>query len=132
MSTQINSLHDQALFIAYTRLTAGAWARESFNNPHAVPKGENITYEEFVDLLDRKEPLNRNYVRPTDQSMVKNSQFAAKMNNNSQVENAVMSIVDRAYKLGIVNYDNHLIYAPDYKNTLQLVSTNISTFDIKI
>ncbi len=130
MSTQINSMQDQALFTAYTRLTAGAWARESFANPNAVPQ-DNISYEKFVNLLDRKTPFNKSYARPTDQSIVKNSQIASRMNNNSQFENAVMSIIDRAYQLGIVNYDNHLIYAADYKNTLQLVSTNISTFDVK-
>lgn len=110
-------------FAAYSRLTINAWAREVIKNPKAQPK-ENMSLNDFVDLLERKDIINKDLARQLPQYQINMSYINAKLNNNPMFESNVLSTVASAYEKGMVDYSDHLI-------TKQSVCDKLQKTDVK-
>ncbi|MEX1030031.1 MAG: hypothetical protein WDZ91_08310 [Paenibacillaceae bacterium] len=70
---------------------------------------DRVSFDTFMKAIQKDQVINQKYSRDIPNYEIQSSGINAKLNGNYEFENKKMSIVERAYELGMIGYDGVLI-----------------------
>ena len=99
-----------AEFAAYTKVTlvnrfrayAGEMGIGKYGNR------DTVSFDEFMRRIDRGKVIHAKYARGIPSHEIQDSRTNARFNGNPQFENAKLSVLKKAYELGMIGFDGVL------------------------
>ena len=96
-------IKDNPYFAAYTKLALGTPARRNqLANSKSNP-ATNLNFTDFMQDIKQDKIINKNYSRVIPQNEVNSSEINARLNNNKEFELQTLSVIEKAYAIGLVN-----------------------------
>jgi len=107
LNVNTSPIKDNPHFAAYTRLALGVPARNQLANSKSNP-ATNLSFTDFMQDLKQDKIINKNYSRVLPQNEVYTSEMNARLNNNKEFELQTLSVIEKAYAIGLVNSNGML------------------------
>ncbi len=98
----------QAEFAAYTKLTVANRVQAEIWGQR-VPDRPTMSFAEFLHALKDDEIVDPNYAREVPAFEMRSSAVNARMNGNPSFETRKFDIIQKAYELGLVDYQGILL-----------------------
>ncbi len=98
-------------FAAYTKMTV-VNRFKSYGGEMGVRTHGNVnkvSFEEFMRAIQSERVMNAGFSRKLPNHEIQHSRVNAQYNGNYQFEHRKMSVIEKAYELGIVGYDGVLL-----------------------
>lgn len=94
-------------YSAYLRVTSDKWA---FGDGKGVPPpAPSVTFDQFIKTIQEDKVVNQNYARTIPKIQREIFENSARSNGAHVFESQALSIVEKAYRLGIVDHNDLLI-----------------------
>ena len=69
---------------------------------------DNVSFDEFMRMIDHDRVIHAKYARGIPLREIQDSRTNARFNGNAQFENAKLSVLKKAYELGMIGFDGVL------------------------
>ena len=69
---------------------------------------DKVSFDEFIRMIDRGKAIHDKYARGIPSHEIQDSRTNARFNGNPQFENAKLSVLKKAYELGMIGFDGVL------------------------
>ncbi|GIQ70616.1 hypothetical protein DUZ99_14300 [Xylanibacillus composti] len=103
-----------AEFAAYTKLTVANRLISQIQG-QAPTKTTSMSFEEFMDALEKNTAGKPEYARPVPKTEISNNQIYAQHHGYGNFQQVRFSIIEEAYALGLVDRNGVLISSFDSK-----------------